>query len=521
MILVALVLKQDLQWDVLSDEFYEYVLLVSFIVCVPGAFIVAVFSKLRFVMKALSAVSDSSDPIEKRRLAFKLHTLGLGDAEDKAELKRYVEGWNVTKQSACFLSHSKKEAAAEARIMKLELVRAMRCEDTAVFLDSDNLLDLRELKSHVVNSDCVVLLLTETVLSRPWCLAELAIAAEHQVPVIVVRVINASAVTDPSSIKRTFNDLPQYLNRVNPSGIKTLEEEGFNVETIGSIIVTHLESTRSRDIGTLEFDPNLSSVIMAAQIVELTTEMVETFCPENQPLLQDVSAAKSTPWVVQRKLAVLVVHGESNGPMAAELSLQIKLWLCARCNLPAAAVELTSESTKRDTNTASASDLDTAAEHADIVLLVQTPEILKEARLLAMLFAATAGSVPVVPVCLLSADPEHQQSVGYDFARAKHALDHLDEHLDSAASTALANATGESAREVGLRLGRVIPLVITKPLAADSLGPRFEAQMQDIEATLRDTLANSARHQGAQMMEPLASDLAPAEGKATRLIPYT
>ena len=69
-------------------------------------------------------------------------------------------------------------------------------------------------------------------------------------------------------------------------------------------------------------------------------------------------------------------------------------------------------------------------------------------------------------------------------------------------------------------IGRVIPLVIAKPLAADSLGPRFEAQMQDIEATLRDTLTKSARHQGTGAIEHLASDLARAEGKAMHF-PYT
>ena len=45
----------------------------------------------------------------------------------------------------------------------------MLAQDEEVFLDSDNLTDLRQLLVHVRESDCLVLMHTQGVLSRPWC----------------------------------------------------------------------------------------------------------------------------------------------------------------------------------------------------------------------------------------------------------------------------------------------------------------------------------------------------------------
>ena len=50
--------------------------------------------------------------------------------------------------------------------------------------DSDNLGDLRELIDHVLDSDVVVLLQSEEVLFRPWCLLELYVAATAGIPIV-------------------------------------------------------------------------------------------------------------------------------------------------------------------------------------------------------------------------------------------------------------------------------------------------------------------------------------------------
>ena len=73
----------------------------------------------------------------------------------------------------------------EARFLKAELEQAL---GAPVFLDSDDLRDLTLLFEHVRESSCVVLLQSEAVLARPWCLAELVTAVDHHVPIVAVSV---------------------------------------------------------------------------------------------------------------------------------------------------------------------------------------------------------------------------------------------------------------------------------------------------------------------------------------------
>ena len=66
---------------------------------------------------------------------------------------------------AAFLSHYKIEAATEARWLQgeLEALLSRRC-----FLDSDDLNLLTDLTNQVRSSDCLLLLQTKSVLTRPW-----------------------------------------------------------------------------------------------------------------------------------------------------------------------------------------------------------------------------------------------------------------------------------------------------------------------------------------------------------------
>ena len=58
--------------------------------------------------------------------------------------------------------------------------------DERVFLDSDDLMDLRLLTQAVAQSDVLILLQTAHVLERPYCLIELATAIHHNVPIVGV-----------------------------------------------------------------------------------------------------------------------------------------------------------------------------------------------------------------------------------------------------------------------------------------------------------------------------------------------
>ena len=144
-ITTALILKQDLSWESVGVDVYDMVLFLSFIILVPMAFFWCVFSKLRYVQEVLARERDSDDALQRRQLSFDLQALGLAADADRDALKRFVDGWFVRGKYAVFLSHFKNEAAAEARVLKTELVKKLRAKEEQVFLDSDNLFDLREL----------------------------------------------------------------------------------------------------------------------------------------------------------------------------------------------------------------------------------------------------------------------------------------------------------------------------------------------------------------------------------------
>ena len=78
---------------------------------------------------------------------------------------------------AAFLSHHKADANSVARDLKIYLEGML---GQHIFLDSDDLSDLKELLDHVRHSKVLVLLQTEKILQRPWCLLELKTAIEHR-----------------------------------------------------------------------------------------------------------------------------------------------------------------------------------------------------------------------------------------------------------------------------------------------------------------------------------------------------
>eukprot|EP01047_Picozoa_sp_COSAG01_P029059 COSAG01_NODE_1979_length_8743_cov_18.850069_5_plen_110_part_00 len=87
----------------------DAILFATFILCVPVSFVAAVVSKVRHMTTSVeNAMSTEAIPaVEMRRRAFELHVLGLGSDKEKQILRRFVEGWSIKKDYACFLSHFK------------------------------------------------------------------------------------------------------------------------------------------------------------------------------------------------------------------------------------------------------------------------------------------------------------------------------------------------------------------------------------------------------------------------------
>ena len=503
-IAVALVYKTDLSLEKVTADAYDAVLFATFILLVPVAFVVTVCSKVRYMAHVVeNALSTDEIPAaEVRRRAFELHVLGLSSDTEKQVLRRFIEGWSIKKRYAAFLSHFKAEAAAEARILKLELVKALRTPDEKIFLDADSLSDLRELQAQVTETDVFILMLTDGVLSRPWCLAELVAAANAQVPIVVLNINNSFHMHGAEErVVEILNDLPAYLQQKNPSAAEALKGIDLDVTTIGPLILTAISaytsattSSSSDDGGALTFDPNQSSVMLQSQISALAIRMVKTACPENAVLLPDLLPKQPEPWVVCRQIAVYILYSEQASEEESavhQLAEEVKAWLHRRCDLEPHHIVLCTKQDdqimdKRSIDEATALDCNLVAKATDTVLLLQSASVLAEPRSLARLYSASVNRVPIVPIFLTGAmDHGHE----WDFDQAKSTFSALGSTLSAQAVSSLETATGVSTATIGDELLQAIPNVISKPLSVGGANTEFEAQMCDIELTLRRDMA--------------------------------
>ena len=165
----------------------------------------------------------------------------------------------------------------------------------------------------------------------------------------------------------------------------------------------------------------------------------------------------------------------------------MKAWLHRRCDLEDHQIVLcTDKCQARRINEVVASDCEVVLKQCDTVLLLQSADVLAEPRCLARLYCASANRVPIVPV-LLTGSTSFQE---WNFEESKKILSQLGGHINSEdVSSALSAATGASSSGVGLELVRTIPNVISKPLSVKGIDTEFEAQMCDIELTLRRDMA--------------------------------
>ena len=175
---------------------------------------------------------------------------------------------------ACFLSHYKEEAGAEARYLKDSLDQMLGCP---VYLDASNLADLRELFASGVHvSEVFVLLLTENVLTRPWCLLELHEAARRHKPIVMLSLKGKRFDFDDAF--ELLSDLEGNLPSLNPHALDELRShlEGATLSELAQSVKQALEAdvfgrARAGSVPTL----NLSSTSnqLEAQLVDLVGEM--------------------------------------------------------------------------------------------------------------------------------------------------------------------------------------------------------------------------------------------------------
>lgn len=150
---------------------------------------------------------------------------------------------------AAFLSHYKIEAATEARWLQENLaLLGRRC-----FLDSDDLKNLTKLKDHVRSSDCVLLLQTKSVLTRPWCIVELLTAIDSGVPIVGVSITSGTAPYEFAAALDFMTHFDTLLDADKRSQLAALDvdlaDAAFKLScTLPHVISVSLNMNESREV---------------------------------------------------------------------------------------------------------------------------------------------------------------------------------------------------------------------------------------------------------------------------------
>ena len=207
-----------------------------------------------------------------------------------------------------FLSHYKYEAASEARIFKEGIERVYRerpCDtehniqrDPKVFLDSDNLKTLSELRDNVRLSDVLVVILTPGVLSRPWCLIEMLTALDAGKPLISINISGRpSGSYNYEQMVAFLENLPAELERVNPGAIRVLAENGYpSIRRAGYDLACYLHNPIS-----VPYDVTWSKNMLDATLKDMV-EKLESAKPPEFASRRMIAERKLAYWVTSFRM---------------------------------------------------------------------------------------------------------------------------------------------------------------------------------------------------------------------------
>ena len=218
------------------------------------------------------------------------------------------------KAFAGFLSHYKVECGTEARLVQQNLKpiiekNPIEGSSNEVFLDSDDLSDLRNLLEHVKDTKCLVLLQSKGVLTRPWVIVELHTAITHDVPIVALNVQNANRY-DYAAASAFLLHFDQDIDIANPGAAELLIDAG-----IDPVDVAWRLSDCLPNIISTEFNPNGSERQIQASLEDLADAMRKAV-----PIAPSMSKEE---WLAMRAThnsktgASKKEHGSSSGEVAA------------------------------------------------------------------------------------------------------------------------------------------------------------------------------------------------------------
>jgi len=167
----------------------------------------------------------------------------LGDKSIVRFRKQFIKTVTTSNSHFMFISHCKGESGTEATLICSELEPLLKEKfpaygsmyDSLVFVDSEELTNLKDIQSHVSGSSAVVLLLSKSTLMRPWILVELATAVKCNVRVIPVEIRRVgNTFSFPN--EEYFQQLREGDKVLDEQGMKVLESMDISIDDVEAAI---------------------------------------------------------------------------------------------------------------------------------------------------------------------------------------------------------------------------------------------------------------------------------------------
>ena len=150
-----------------------------------------------------------------------------------------------------------------------------------VFLDSDDLYDLRRLLEHVKDSDVLLLLQSRHINTRPWCLLEMLTAIDNKVPIVAVKLVSKRRES-----QYEFAEAECFLANLDSmvdDGCKNVLAANGHPDMVRN--AWKLSSAIPKVI-SINFDPSYSKAMLNATVSDVTSAIMAakaTSIPELPP----------------------------------------------------------------------------------------------------------------------------------------------------------------------------------------------------------------------------------------------
>ena len=388
--------------------------------------------------------------------------------------------WTISgaNKYTCFLSHYKVEAGAGARYMKDALGQMLGCP---AYLDSSDLADLRELfKEGVHASEVIVLLLTDGLLTRPWCLLEIREAVRMQKPIVLLEMKGGQPFRYDAAF-HMLSDLEANMPRLNPYCLNELRRHlgDMTLDEFASLVKRVLdEGLQSMGSNPLQVNINGTSNQLEAQLVDLVEHMAVV---TGRPTVMWNGLGSSSPhkkpqkvskggwrkgWLGDHQRAkesadaagVYLVHHPDASSHALRLKGAIEPVLDEECvrDIPSS-----DEDTRRCLERIATCKL---------LVVLQTKGVLAQPWTLLSIYQAYACEKPIVPVLV--------EGYGYDFMGACKELSQLETSLDAETQ----------ARMTAVLAGLTLPAEVHTHAVHGREGER--ASVQSLQQTLSGLVPN-------------------------------